>query len=87
MTITQVGLSNQPGGASLQFLDTYAGSIIHVSKTQDQELVELIWANAVEQLEKNNSSTEDRLAAKHLFECSRDRVGAVALQAYMKLYS
>jgi hypothetical protein len=72
---------------SLQFRDTYTGSIVHITKTQDQELVDLIWANAIEQLEKINAGTEDKLAAKHLFEGSRERAGSAAQQAYLKLYS
>ena len=81
--MNRVEFIKQTRAKEFGFEDTYTGSHIVLSETEDHGLATLIWANAVEQLLLD---VEARPLAKPLFEASQHRVGPKALAAYANLY-
>ena len=72
--------------ATCEFEDTFTSVSAKLTKDEDRDVAELIWANAIEQLEKDTPPFEARKATQPLFEGSRDRVGQHALACYLTLY-
>jgi hypothetical protein len=70
----------------LDLTTLYTNVVTTLIKDEDRDLAELIWANAVEQLEKDTPPFEARKVTLPLFESSRDRVGPHALAGYLALY-
>ena len=67
------------------FLDSYAGAFVELSTDEDHKLMELIWANAIEQVRANNSSFKENAPLRVLFEASRHRVSTKAIAAFEML--
>jgi hypothetical protein len=68
-----------------RFTDSYSGSVVALSKEEDRKLVELIWANAIEQLITADRMFEDQKNLVVWFEASRHRVGSNATTSYESL--
>ena len=70
---------------SLAFTDTYLDDQVNISKLQDQQLVELIWANSIEQIQGETAPFKNRPELVILFEKSKNRVSSAALKSYRSL--
>ena len=69
-----------------QFFDNYRKVTVPVCKELDRHLVELIWANAFEQLQRDTPPFETRRAMRGMFDQSRGRVSQSALGSLSRLY-
>jgi hypothetical protein len=69
-----------------EFFDNYRNVTVPACKELDRHLVELIWANAFEQLQRDTPPFETRRAMRGMFDRSRGRVGQIALEALSRLY-
>lgn len=74
--------AGQGGGEALGFRDSYSGVFISLSTKGDQKLMELIWANSIEQIRASNGSFREHESLEVLFEASRHRVGANAVAEF-----
>lgn len=74
--------AGQDGTEAQGFQDTYSGAFVELSKDEDHKLMELIWANAIEQVRASNSSFAENEPLKALFEASRHRVSTKAFAAF-----
>lgn len=68
-----------------RYFDNYLNTYTSLSKEQDKQLVELSWANAVEQLLPLECPFSDNPALQSIFEASKHRVGPNALTHYLSL--
>ena len=67
------------------FEDTYLQLQVELSEAEDRQLVELIWANSIEQVYKLSAPKKEFEPLIPLFESSRHRVGKAALVEYQRL--